>query len=43
MKASLVNVNNNKYEKFNIIKDIIDFITKYNNKYKSELNINVLI
>ena len=43
IKTSLVNVNNNKYEKFSIIKDIIDFITKYNDKYKSELNINILI
>ena len=43
IKESIVNINENKIEKFSIINDIYKFIDQYNEKYKTTINIHNII
>ena len=43
IKVSIVNINEEKAEKFSIINDIYKFLKKYNEKYKSNINIHNII
>ena len=40
---SIVNNKEEKYEKYSVINDILNFIMKYNKKYGSTLNANIII
>ena len=43
IKESIINNNESKKEKFSIIKDIYEYLINYNNKYKSKINIHLII
>ena len=43
IKESLISKVYNKEVKFSVIKDIYDFIVKYNKKYKTDLNFNLIL
>ena len=40
---SIVNNKEEKYQKYNVINDILNFIIKYNRKYGTKLNANIII
>ena len=40
---SIVNNNEEKYEKYGVIIDILNFIRRYNRQYGTKLNANMII